>query len=77
TAIAEPFATPATSDPACHPAGSDRCTDVCKLGDSVCRNQERICELAGKLAGDDWAANKCTRARASCQAAHERCCSCA
>jgi hypothetical protein len=74
--MAEPFATPTASDPACHPAPSQRCTDVCRLGDSVCRNQDRICELARQLA-DDGAANKCRRARASCQAAHERCCSCA
>jgi hypothetical protein len=76
-AVAEPFATPTTSDSTCHPAATPRCTDVCKLGDSVCHNQERICELAAQLAGDDWAANKCTGARASCKAAHERCCSCA
>lgn len=76
-AVAEPFATPTAGDPTCHPAAAPRCTDVCKLGDSVCHNQERICELAAQLAGDDWAANKCTGARASCKAAHERCCSCA
>jgi len=76
-AVAEPFATPTTGDSTCHPAATPRCTDVCKLGDSVCHNQERICELAAQLAGDDWAANKCTGARASCKAAHERCCSCA
>lgn len=76
TALAAPFATPAPEDPACHPAPSDHCTDVCKLDTSICRNQDRICELAKSLPGDDWAANKCTSARASCQAAHQRCCGC-
>jgi hypothetical protein len=76
SALAAPFATPTPEDRSCHPAASDHCTDVCKLGTSICRNQDRICELAKSLPGDDWAANKCTSARASCQAAHQRCCSC-
>jgi hypothetical protein len=75
-AMAEPFATPTPTDPACHPQSSARCQDVCTLSDSICKNQQRICELANQLAGDDWAAGKCTSARASCQAAHDRCCSC-
>jgi hypothetical protein len=75
TAMSEPFSTP-TSDPACHPSASDHCSDVCTLSTSICRNQERICELAQHLPDDDWAANKCTRARASCEAAHDACCSC-
>jgi hypothetical protein len=76
TAMSAPFATPTPSDPACHPAAGDHCGDVCTLSSSICRNQERICDLAQQIAGDDWAANQCTRARASCQAAHDRCCSC-
>ena len=76
SALATPFATPTTDDPSCRPAPSDRCTDVCKLSTSICHNQDRICELAKSLPGDDWAANKCTSARASCQTAHSRCCSC-
>ena len=76
TAMSAPFATPTSADPACHPAPVERCTDACTLAASICRDQDRICELARQLAGDDWAANKCTSARASCQAAHERCCSC-
>ncbi|TMQ12658.1 MAG: hypothetical protein E6J91_20480 [Deltaproteobacteria bacterium] len=75
-AIAEPFATPQTSDPVCRPAASEKCKDVCTLSTSICRDQQRICDLARQLAGDDWAANKCTSARASCQAAHDSCCSC-
>jgi hypothetical protein len=75
-AMAEPFATPSTTDPACHPQASARCKDVCTLSDSICKNQQRICELASQLVGDDWAAGKCTTARASCQTAHDSCCSC-
>ncbi|HEX3764000.1 MAG TPA: hypothetical protein VHW23_35135 [Kofleriaceae bacterium] len=75
-AMSEPFITPTSSDPACHPASSDRCGDVCTLSSSICRNQERICELARRLPGDDRAAGTCTRARASCQAAHDSCCRC-
>lgn len=74
-AVSEPFSTP-TSDPACRPAPTDHCSDECTLSTSICRNQERICDLAQHLLGDIWAANKCTRARASCQAAHDACCSC-
>lgn len=72
----EPFSTPTASDPTCHPAASDHCSDVCTLSTSICTNQQRICELAQQLPGDDWAAGTCTRARASCQAAHDACCRC-
>lgn len=75
-AMSQPFATPTTADPACHPASSQSCNDVCTISTSICGNQQKICDLAGQLAGDDWAAHKCERARASCQAAHDRCCSC-
>jgi hypothetical protein len=75
TAIAEPFSTPAI-DPACRPTPRERCAQECTLATSICRNQERICTLAQHLPDDDWAANKCTRARASCQAAHDACCDC-
>lgn len=74
TAMSEPFTTPAV-DPACRAGGSDRCSNVCTLAASICRSQERICKLAQRLP-DNWAANKCIGARASCQAAHDNCCSC-
>ncbi|HEU4729106.1 MAG TPA: hypothetical protein VFT22_14475 [Kofleriaceae bacterium] len=70
-AMSRPFALPA-----CRPKGTDRCSDACTLATSICDNQQKICDLAGKLAGDDWAAGKCESARASCQAAHDSCCSC-
>jgi hypothetical protein len=75
-AMSAPFVTPTTTDLQCRPATSDRCTEACSLSTSICRNQQRICDLAGQLPGDDWAANKCESARASCKAAHESCCSC-
>ena len=77
TAMSTPFTTPLVTDAACRPAASDRCTDACTLSTSICSNQQKICELAQQLTGDDWAANKCERARASCKAAHDSCCSCA
>jgi hypothetical protein len=67
---------PSGQDPTCHPAPSDTCTSSCKLSDSICTNAEHICKLAGELAGDDWAAKKCTSARATCDTAHTECCGC-
>jgi hypothetical protein len=75
-AMSQSFSVQAPSDATCHPAASDRCTDACSLSTSICNNQQKICDLAQQLAGDDWAANKCTSARASCQAARASCCSC-
>jgi len=72
--MSEPFANP-RSDPSCHPKPSDHCSEMCTLATAICRNQERICKLAQQLPGE-WAANKCTQARASCQAAHDGCCGC-
>lgn len=74
SAMSEPFSTPAI-DPACRPKPSDHCSGLCTLSASICHNQERICRIAQRLP-DNWAANKCIRARASCDAAHETCCSC-
>lgn len=76
TAMNQPFSVPAIGGPACRPASTDRCTDACTLSTSICTNQQKICELATQLAGDDWAGNKCERARASCRAARDGCCSC-
>lgn len=75
TAMSEPFTTPAT-DPNCRPSPGDRCSNLCTLATSICRDHERICRLAQQLGDDEWAANKCTQARASCQAAHDTCCEC-
>lgn len=76
-AMSQPFALPPGADPACRPAPSQQCTDVCTISTSICDNQQKICDLARQLDGDDWAANKCERARASCKASHEACCQCA
>jgi hypothetical protein len=75
-AMSQPFTTPAVTDPQCHPASTDRCNTACTLSTSICTNQQKICDLARQLPGDDWAAGKCESARASCQASHDRCCSC-
>lgn len=75
-AMSQPFTTPSTADAQCRPANTDRCTSACTLSTSICSNQQKICDLAKQLAGDDWAAGKCESARASCQSAHDSCCSC-
>jgi len=75
-AMSTPFATPTTIDSVCRTAQSQRCTDVCTLSTSICNNQQKICDLAKQLPGDDWAANKCESARASCKASNESCCTC-
>ena len=76
-AMSEPFAKRTTIDMVCHTAQTPRCTDVCTLSTSICNNQQKICDLAKQLPGDDWAANKCESARASCKASNESCCTCA
>jgi len=76
TALAEPYVTPTNTDPQCHPASTDRCNDACTLSTSICGNQQKICDLAKQLDGDDWAANKCAAARTACRAAHDHCCRC-
>lgn len=75
-AMSTPLAVPSPGDASCRPAASERCTEACTLSTSICDNQGKICELAGQLPGDDWAASKCASARSSCRAAREACCSC-
>jgi hypothetical protein len=75
-AMSAPFVTPTATDLQCRPAATQHCTDVCTLSTSICNNQQKICDLAKQLPGDDWAANKCESARASCKAANELCCTC-
>lgn len=57
-------------------APSQTCGDVCRLADRICDNAESICELAGKLPGDAWAAGKCDTGKAACEKARTRCCGC-
>jgi hypothetical protein len=80
-AMSRPFATPTPesrqADPQCRPSATPACTDTCTLATSICSNQQKICDLAHQLEGDDWAAGKCESARASCKAANDRCCGCA
>jgi hypothetical protein len=65
-----------TADPTCHPATTDACSNTCTLADSICGNATKICDLAKQMQGDTWAADHCTSATTSCQAAHGRCCGC-
>jgi hypothetical protein len=68
--------TPLSTDATCKPAKTDRCTSSCTLADSICKNANRICELAAQLTGDTAAAGKCSQAKQTCEAAHKRCCGC-
>ena len=56
---------------------SDTCKSVCDIKGTICKNSERICELAGEMPGDDWAAGKCTDAKQACSDATKRCDDCA
>ncbi len=62
--------------PQCKPARSDACDTSCDLSNSICKNADRICDLANGMAGDDWAATKCKSARQSCADANQKCCTC-
>ncbi len=58
------------------PPMGDGCEDVCTTGDLICDNAQAICDLADELAPDDWAAQRCSAGRESCDRARERCCGC-
>lgn len=64
------------TDNTCRPAQSETCTSSCKLSDSICKNAERICELANDLKPDEQAAAKCVKAEKTCKTAHDKCCGC-
>ena len=55
---------------------SATCTQTCQLTDSICSNADKICEIAKKLHGDDWADKKCTENRTTCTTATTQCCEC-
>lgn len=78
TCTAEPMGVPPrVEDPACRPGAGDVCTQACTLSDSVCKNADRICELAAQLGrADDWANAKCQSANDACKRTRERCCGC-
>ena len=71
-------ALPATSvvDACEQPPQADGCGDVCTLADSICGNAKRICDLADQLPGDEYATQRCTAGRGSCDRAKTRCCDC-
>ena len=70
----EPDRTPKT-DPTCKPAPSDTCNTSCTLSGSICKNKDRICELAKDL-GDDDSIGKCNKAAKTCKTSADKCCSC-
>ncbi len=74
---AEPYGLPPrVEDPTCAAPTTDTCTQSCTLSDSVCSNADKICNLAGKLPGDDYANEKCQSANDSCKRTREKCCGC-
>src|SRR5262249_29056387 len=67
----------APAAPTCHPGTSDACTQQCTLSDSICKNGQKICDIAKQLGPDDqYAAEKCTSNNQTCAAAKTKCCSC-
>ena len=58
------------------PTPSASCDDACRLGDAICDDARRICDLAQQLPGDAWASGKCDSGKASCERARQRCCDC-
>jgi hypothetical protein len=58
------------------PPPSSACGQVCTLGNKICDNAERICNLADKLPGDPWARDRCQSGKRSCEAGRKRCCEC-
>lgn len=75
TAVA-PTSPPHAEDPSCHPGPSQTCSTSCDLSDSICKNKNRICEIAKGIPADSWAAGKCSTAQQTCDDSHKRCCEC-
>jgi hypothetical protein len=55
---------------------SSACEDVCTLADSICTSAGRICAIADDLATDDYATERCSAGKLSCERGTERCCGC-
>lgn len=66
---------PSSSDPTCKPAKNDTCKQSCELSDSICENATRICALASEMKSE-WAYEKCTKAKSTCDTSHDKCCGC-
>jgi hypothetical protein len=52
------------------------CIDTCKIEKSICKNADKICQLADNLGGNEWAFEKCNSGKASCQEATKKCATC-
>jgi hypothetical protein len=72
----QPMSVTAASDPQCHPASNDTCKQSCDIADAICNASSKICSIATELGGDAWANERCTSGKASCDAAHGKCCGC-
>jgi hypothetical protein len=66
----------AGANPTCVRNASAVCTQTCELSDSICANSAKICGIADKLPGDEWAATKCKDNKATCDTAKTQCCEC-
>jgi len=62
--------------PSCKAPVNDTCKDSCVMSDSICKNAERICDIAKQLGNDAWANEKCVKGSESCAESQKRCCSC-
>jgi hypothetical protein len=72
----QPMSVSAASDPQCHPAPNDVCKQSCEVADAICNASSKICTIASELGNDAWANERCTSGKASCDAAHGKCCGC-
>ena len=75
-AMSQDSVTAAADVRTCAHGTSDTCRSSCDLSEAICKNAGRICDIAGQLATDDWANQKCASGKSSCDAAHGRCCNC-
>jgi hypothetical protein len=75
-AMSQDSVTAAADVKTCAHGTSDTCRSSCDLSEAICKNAGRICDIAGQLATDDWANQKCASGKSSCDAAHGRCCNC-
>lgn len=73
---AEPYYQAPETDSRCRLVQTSACTTSCSLSASICKNAEKICDIAHELPNDTVATQKCARANLICEAAHTKCCSC-
>jgi len=60
-------------------ASASSCEEVCTLKENICKNADRICELAKEMEegkSKEWAQTKCTESNETCDQARVRCKNC-